>query len=158
MNYKTSIPEKITMKTLCLLALILIGTKSIAQIEKPVKWEFAVQKTSQTEAIVYIKATIKDGWHIYSLDTEKGGPVKTSFQFDRSPDYTLIGKTSQPVPQARFEKAFNSKVTYFEKSVVFNQKVRLNSAKGILHGKVEYMTCNDLKCLPPDDFEFSINL
>lgn len=145
-------------KILYLIAILLIGTKSFAQIEKPVKWEFAVQKTSATEAILYLKATIQDGWHIYSLDREKDGPVKTTFSFAQSADYVLIGKTGEPLPQSRFEKAFGSKVTYFEKEVIFKQRIRLKSTKGTVHGKVVYMTCSDQKCLPPDNFDFAISL
>ena len=50
-------------------------------------------------------------------------------------------------------------VTYFEKSVTFQQKIKLKSATAsVVKGKLEYMTCNDLKCLPPDDLDFSIPL
>jgi hypothetical protein len=50
-------------------------------------------------------------------------------------------------------------VGYFENSVVFQQKVKLKSAKAAaVKGKLEFMTCNDQKCLPPDEVEFSIPL
>jgi thiol:disulfide interchange protein DsbD len=137
---------------------MLIGPKCFAQIEKPVKWEFAVQKINQKEATLYLKATIQDGWHIYSMDAMSDGPVRTSFKFDRSPQYTLIGKTSQPAAKSKFEKAFNSKVSFFEKEVIFVQRLRLKSATGTVHGRIEYMTCSDKKCLPPDALEFSVIL
>lgn len=145
-------------KLIYLLLLMLCGNHSFAQIEKPVKWEFAVQKTSATEATIYLKATIRDRWHIYSLDKESEGPVKTSFRFSPSADYTLDGKISQPVPQSRFEKAFNSKVTFFEKEVIFSQKIHIRKNKGSVHGTVEYMTCSDQKCLPPETLPFIISL
>jgi thiol:disulfide interchange protein DsbD len=50
-------------------------------------------------------------------------------------------------------------VTYFEKSVVFQQKIKLKSANATaVKGQLEYMTCNDQKCLPPEDIDFSIPL
>jgi len=50
-------------------------------------------------------------------------------------------------------------VSYFEKSVTFQQKIKLKSANAsVVKGKLEYMTCNDKKCLPPDDIDFSIPL
>ncbi|MDB5151525.1 MAG: sugar transporter [Mucilaginibacter sp.] len=137
---------------------VLIGTNAFSQIEKPVKWSFAIKKESKDEAVILLKADIQSSWHIYSLDQKVGGPIKTSFTFAPSSDYTLIGKAIQPTPHTKFESAFNMNVSYFESSVVFQQKIRLKSGKGTLHGKLEYMTCNNQKCLPPEDLDFSINL
>jgi DsbC/DsbD-like thiol-disulfide interchange protein len=47
-------------------------------------------------------------------------------------------------------------VSYFEKSVVFQQKIKLKGKEATIKGQLEYMTCNDKQCLPPDDVEFSI--
>ncbi len=143
---------------LAAIALVLsIGAK--AQIESHVKWSYAAKKISSTEAVVFLKATIDDGWHIYALDVKDGGPIKTSFTFAPSKDYSLDGKTTQPTPVTKFEKAFSMNVSYFEKSVIFQQKIKLKSAQAItVKGQLEYMTCNDQKCLPPEDVDFSIPL
>lgn len=137
--------------------LITIGAK--AQVEAHVNWSYAAKKTSATEAVVLIKATIDEGWHIYSQTVKEGGPVKTSFTFAPSKEYTLVGKTIEPAPISKYEKVFSMNVGYFEKSVVFQQKIKLKSAKvSAVKGKLEFMTCNDSKCLPPDEVEFSIPL
>jgi thiol:disulfide interchange protein DsbD len=141
-----------------MIAAVLIGSQAFSQIEKPVKWSFAIKKESNTEATVFLKADIQNSWHIYSLDQKEGGPIKTSFTFLPGADYALIGKTSQPQPHTKFESAFNMKVSYFERSVIFQQKIRLKSGTGVLHGKLEFMTCNDKKCLPPENLDFSIKL
>jgi len=54
------------------------------------------------------------------------------------------------------EKAFGMEVAYFENEVIFQQKIRLKTGQATVSGTLEYMTCNDQKCLPPDDLEFSI--
>jgi thiol:disulfide interchange protein DsbD len=54
------------------------------------------------------------------------------------------------------EPAFDMKVAFFEKSVIFQQKIKLKKQQVTVKGSVEYMTCNDEKCLPPDTQEFSI--
>jgi DsbC/DsbD-like thiol-disulfide interchange protein len=137
--------------------LITIGAK--AQVEAHVKWAYAAKRTSPTEAVVLIKATIDQGWHIYSQNVKEGGPVKTSFAFTKSPDFVLVGKTIEPAPITKYEKVFSMNVGYFENSVVFQQKIKLKSAKATeVKGKLEFMTCNDSKCLPPDEVEFSIPL
>jgi thiol:disulfide interchange protein DsbD len=141
------------------IAVLAMSVGAKAQIETPVKWSYAAKKLSATEAVVFFKATIEDGWHIYSLNVKDGGPIKTSFTFAPSKDYTLTGKVAEPTPVTRFEKSFNMNVSYFEKEVVFQQKIKLKSANvSAIKGKLEYMTCNDRKCLPPDDIDFSVPL
>ena len=145
-------------KIILILAMALVGTSAFSQIEKPVKWSFALKKESKDYAIILLKADVQSSWHIYSLDQKEGGPIKTTFTFSPSADYSLVGKASQPTPRTKFENAFNMNVSYFENSVIFQQRIRLKSGKGTLHGKLEYMTCSNQKCLPPEDLDFSINL
>jgi hypothetical protein len=47
-------------------------------------------------------------------------------------------------------------VSFFEKEVVFQQKIKLKAGQATVKGTLEYMTCNDHQCLPPDDIDFSI--
>ncbi|TWR29819.1 sugar transporter [Mucilaginibacter pallidiroseus] len=145
------------MKKLILVITALIITFSAqAQIESHVKWQYAFKKVSATEAVVLIKANIDNGWHIYSQNVAEGGPVKTSFTFAPSKEFALVGKTIEPKPITRYEKVFSMNVGFFENSVVFQQKIKLKGKNATVKGKLEFMTCNDSKCLPPDEVEFSI--
>ncbi|RKR81209.1 disulfide bond corrector protein DsbC [Mucilaginibacter gracilis] len=147
------------MKKLLLILAVLLANQLHAQILTPVKWSYAAKKTSATEAVVLIRATIDEGWHIYSQTVKDGGPVKTSFTFPAAKGYTVVGKTIEPKPITRFEKAFEMNVSYFETSVTFQQKVKLKKAgPATIKGKLEYMTCNDQKCLPPEDLDFSVDV
>lgn len=136
--------------------LLLVGLALHAQILKPVKWSYAAKRTSPTEATIFLKATIDSGWHVYSQHVKPGGPIPTSFKFDKSTDYDLVGKTTEPKPISRMEKVFSMNVSYFERSVIFQQKVKLKNGAATVTGKLGYMTCNDKECLPPDDVKFSI--
>lgn len=142
------------------IALILIGLFiqlcAYAQIETPVKWSYAAKKTGPNEAVLLIKATIEPGWHIYSLNIKDGGPVKTSFTFNKSTAFTIVGKLKEPKPSVHFEKSFGMDVSYFEKGVIFQQRIKLKKPSVTIKGSLEFMTCNDHKCLPPADIEFSI--
>src|SRR3569623_939749 len=90
---------KLKMKRILLLiAVLMIGTGAFAQIDKPVKWSYAAKKINNTEAVIFLLATIQPGWHIYSQNVKDGGPVKTSFTFTPSKEYALIGKTAEPNP------------------------------------------------------------
>ncbi|SEQ77680.1 protein-disulfide reductase DsbD domain-containing protein [Pedobacter rhizosphaerae] len=145
--------KKITL----LLATVLFSVAgAFAQIEKPVTWSYAAKKVSKTEAVLYLKATIEDRWHIYSQNVKDGGPVKTTFTFSPSKEFSLVGKTVEPKAIVKFEDTFKMNVAYFEKSVIFQQKVKLNKGTTTVKGKVEYMVCNDRQCLPPEEVEFSI--
>lgn len=142
--------------TLALSMVLFTVAAAFAQIEKPVTWSYAAKKVSKTEAVLYLKATIDDKWHIYSQNVKDGGPVKTTFAFSPSKDFALLGKTAEPKAITKYEDTFKMNVSYFEKSVVFQQKVKLNKAATTVKGKVEFMVCNDRQCLPPEEVAFSI--
>ena len=54
------------------------------------------------------------------------------------------------------EKVFNMNVPYFTDEVVFQQKIKLNKGATTVKGKVEFMVCDDKKCLPPNEIAFSV--
>jgi len=99
---------------------------------------------------------IEPGWHIYSAYQAEGGPVKTSFTFGKSSGYRLSGKITEPKPLTKHEEVFDMQVGYFEKSVVFQQKVNLLTAATTVKGTVELMACTNKECLPPEEVEFSV--
>jgi hypothetical protein len=124
---------------------------AFAQIEDPVKWSYAAKGT----AVLLFKATIAPGWHIYSAYQEDGGPIKTSIVLAAKSGLTLLGKVTEPKPITKYEKVFEMNVHYFEKEVIFQQKISAKPGT-IAKGSVAYMTCNDEKCLPPTTIDFSI--
>lgn len=143
-------------KLILLMAIAGISIAAHSQILTPVTWSYAAKRTSATEATVFMKATIEDGWHVYSQNVKDGGPIKTTFTFPAAATYTLVGKTAEPKAITRFEDTFKMDVSFFEKSVIFQQKVKLKSAQAVVKGSVEFMTCNDKQCLPPEEISFSI--
>jgi hypothetical protein len=142
--------------TLILTLVFFTAVGAFAQLENPVTWSYGAKKISKTEAVVFIKATIEDGWHLYSQFVKPGGPSKTVITFAKSKDYTLVGTTAEPKPISKFEKVFNMNVPYFQDEVVFQQKVKLGKATTAVKGKVEFMVCDDKQCLPPNEISFSI--
>src|SRR5690606_6230308 len=110
------------------------------------------------EAVVFMKAKIDKGWHIYSLNVEDGGPIKTSFSFAPSKDFSLVGKPSEPKPKTKWEEVFGMDVAYHNEEVVFQQRVKLNKGQTTIKGTVEFMVCNAEQCLPPDEVPFTITI
>ncbi len=145
------------MKKLLVFILILFAFTSNAQILEPVKWSFSSNIISDKEAELIITAKIDKGWHVYSQFIEEGGPIPTSFTFKSSPDYKLIGKVSEsPKAITAMDKTFDMKISYHENQVTFKQKIRLNKPKTSVSGSLEFMVCNDERCLPPTEVEFKI--
>jgi DsbC/DsbD-like thiol-disulfide interchange protein len=140
--------------TICLLLTAIIYGK--AQILTPVKWSYAAKKINATEAVVFLKATIDDGWHIYSVHQEEGGPLKTTITFDSQPDVIYVGEIIEPKPIIKREEVFKMDVHFFNSSVIFQQKIKLKGKETIIKGKVAFMACNDRECLPPDEVNFKI--
>jgi len=144
--------------TLVLTLLFFTAAGAFAQIETPVTWSYAQKKISKTEAIVYLKATIQDGWHIYSQNVKPGGPVKTTIKFAPSKDFVKVGTTTEPKSLSKFEKVFDMNVGYFEKQVIFQQKIKLNKPETLVKGTIEFMVCDESRCLPPDEVQFSVQV
>jgi thiol:disulfide interchange protein DsbD len=145
------------MKKLYTLLLVLLVLQSQAQIENPVKWSYSAPKTGKNEANILIKADIQKGWHLYSQFIEDGGPIPTSFTFSPSKDFQLEGKVSEsPKAVTAFDPNFGMKIAWHETQVVFTQKIKTTNDKFTLKGVLEYMVCNNNKCLPPTEQEFSI--
>jgi len=142
-----------------LAAFVLICTLH-AQVQDPVKWNYSAVKKADKEYAVTISASISPNWHIYSMNTPDGGPVATTFNFNRNPLITLAGKTQENgKPQTIFDDIFGVDVKYYSELVTFVQTIKLKSAvKTNLSGTVKYMVCNDKMCLPPKTVPFNIQL
>lgn len=145
------------MKKIVHLLLVFLALQAQAQIENPVTWSFSAQRISETEATLQIKANIQKGWHLYSQFVDDGGPIPTSFKFIPSKEHQLLGKVSEsPKAIVAQDANFGMQVAWHENNVLFSQKITLNKAKTTVSGVLEYMVCNNTKCLPPTELEFSI--
>lgn len=145
-------------KTILFFALLAIGIVQ-AQILQPVKWTTSVEKVSDTEYKLISKATIEKGWHLYSQNVPDDGPIPTSFTYDDS-NGTLkfIGNTTEEVGHSIDDPIFQMRIKYFEKSAIFQQLVEASDNKATVNGTVEFMVCDDSRCLPPTEVELTFNL
>ena len=140
-----------------LFTLLIFGFDGFSQIEDPVKWSYSSETINDKEAYVVITADIERGWHVYSQFIGEGGPVPTSFIFNKNKDYSLIGKvTETPKALTEFDKTFDIQVAWHENKVVFKQKIAIKKPEVKITGVLEFMVCNDEKCLQPEEREFSV--
>ncbi|MGE9515793.1 MAG: protein-disulfide reductase DsbD family protein [Solitalea-like symbiont of Tyrophagus putrescentiae] len=149
-------------KTILVLLVILnlITSNALAQIEKPVSWTFSTNSISDTELELIFNVNINKSWHIYSTQlNEEDGPIPTTFHFNDSPNYKLIGKVQElNTPTKAFDKFFNATISWFDNKAAFKQKVLISKPLVNISGYIEYMACNDEKCLPPTNQDFSFNI
>lgn len=141
---------------ICLLGITSIGN---AQILKPVKWSYAVKKLNVSEVMIYMKAVMESGWHIYGDSKKAGAPSKTSFTFKPSADYKLVGPVITSKSTVKYEAVIGMSVAFFEREATFLQKISLkNPNTKSISVLIEYMTCNNEKCLPPEELNLTIPL
>jgi thiol:disulfide interchange protein len=148
--------KKIFALGLCLVTLNWVN----AQVQGPVDWAFTAKKINATTYEVHLTATIEDGWHVYSQTTPDGGPAPTAIAFSKNPLLVLDGTAKEVGKlEQRHEELFGVDVKQFSHKVDFVQVVKLKGkAKTALTGTVDFMTCNDSQCLPPQTQKFSIAL
>ena len=139
---------------------LLAAFAAFSQAESPVKWDFTAVKKGDKLYNVVITATFSKPWHIYSQTTPDGGPLPTKITFKPNPVLTLDGKTKEDGSlQTIRDESFGVDVKYFSDKVVFTQVVKLKAAvKTHATGELNYMVCNDTKCLPPKKVPFDITL
>lgn len=139
---------------------ILFSVALSAQSASPVKWTYSAKKIADKTYEVHITATVGGDWHIYSQNVGVDGPVPTAFTFTKNPLISMNGKPKEVGKVIKKnEEVWGGTVNYYEKTVDFVQIVKVRgTAKTNLTGKVEFMVCNDEKCLPPAEVDFSVNI
>ena len=139
------------------LVLLSLSISVSAQMIKPVKWSYDVVKQSEHIYEVHFKAEMDDKWAIYSQFTSDEGPVPTIFTFESDDNIVLEkGVREEGDLLSGFDELFETTVKKFKKQVDFIQIVKVKNGESYLKGYVTYMTCDDKRCLPPADEEFSI--
>lgn len=140
--------------------LTLIMPEGYSQILEPVKWEFSKERTGEEEARLIIKATIDDNWYLYGQNIPDGGPIPTSFHIDISENFELLGGMEDMTkPEVKFDPFFNMELPLFSTEAAFMQKIRILTGEPFtLTGFVEYMSCDDERCLPPQEMEFEYHI
>ncbi|OYT17566.1 MAG: disulfide bond formation protein DsbD [Bacteroidetes bacterium 4572_77] len=157
--------KKFLLFTAIMLTFLGVNTKVQAEILIPVKWQVAAQKVSDNEVVITYKALIDEHWHLYSQDIiDPDGnimaPPATTFFFEKNDGFELLGAVEEMKSIEEFDPNFNMILKYFAKETTFTARFKLlTTEQVIIKGYVNYMSCDDTRCLPPadEDFEFVFN-
>lgn len=131
-----------------------------AQVLEPVKWTTSIERISDTEYDLIAIAKIDSGWHLYSQSVPENGPIATTFAFALAKDAELIGDTTEEEGRTVDDPIFNMRIKYFDDVAEFRQRIKIiNNELSVVKGEVEFMVCDDMRCLPPSyvDLNFDLN-
>jgi len=150
------------MKKLTTFLLFFISFSSFSQILNPVKWEFGSEKISETEYELVFVAKIDSHWSLYSQFVEEGGPLPTIFSFEQSDAFELVENVAESDSNkvTQLDPVFEMVVSKYYERAVFKQRLNIKSSAFNLNGNIDYMTCDDSKCIyKPDNpftFEYTV--
>ena len=130
-----------------------------AQVQNPTNWSYSQKDLGNNEYELTLKATIEPGWHIYSMYTPDGGPMKTTLAFeDAGKGVELLGTAIENEPKKEMDPIFGVEVWSFENEYVITQKVRVTDAAiASVKGTLEFQVCREGQCVMFDD-EFDIKV
>lgn len=139
-------------KAMALVAALLIGSvATFAQApEATAKWSVSSKAVSDNVFELTFKASIEDGWHIYTIDHAYNPIV---IEFAESPEYSLEGTLNQVTEPTEFK----GEKVFFD-SVTITQLVRLTGSEAMVTGEVSWSGCDDRFCAAPETWEFSVPL
>lgn len=135
-------------------------TLAFAQIENPVTWSYSAKKVADKVYDLQMTATLSPGWHIYSQNAGDALSDPTSFVFSNNPLFKLDNKVKETGKLiSEYDPTMKGVLKFYKDKVTFTQRVKMKSAvPTVAKGTVTYIVCNDKKCLPPKDVDFSIKL
>lgn len=120
----------------------------------PVSWKFDVVQDGK-EYIFTATAELKEGWALYSQHTDPDGPVPLSFTYEEGT--SLIEDTKEMTkPIVKMSELFELEVIKFKKKAIFQQRFSLANGADSIKGKLRFMSCDELRCLPPTEVSFDV--
>lgn len=148
---------------------VVLALSVCAFAQDPAKWsldpaikdkKFAKDETFKA----VLKAEMDEGWHLYSLDQPKGGPVATTIKMPEGSSFEITGEIESPKPAAKPDPNFivNGKpleTRTFDKTVQFTVPLKALADAGAdaLAFNVRFQVCDATKCIPPKTIKVSLS-
>lgn len=117
--------------------------------------------TAPMPARLFITATMKPTWHVYSITQPAGGPVASKITLAPSDQYRLRGDfQASPPPKKKVEEAFGGLVVEtHDGKVVWYAPIEfapgVDPAKLKIEGAIHVQPCDPSSCLPPQKLPFT---
>ncbi|WP_235298604.1 protein-disulfide reductase DsbD family protein [Portibacter marinus] len=135
------------------------AVRSNDKVLTPVSWTFDIEKSSDQEYILKYIAKADEGWTVYSQFTNDDGPIPTSILYNEADYFSVTDKSVEKGHKKEgIDPFFDVEVIKYlsDEPFVIEHRVKVTDPSKPISGSLEYMACDDTKCLPPDliDFEF----
>ena len=149
------------MKKLLIIITLMLGwlVPGLAAIPQPVSWKVSAQQVKKNLYEIKATASIRAGWHVYDLQEYAGGPNPTVFVVEGS-SVTADGEAVITSPVKRvYEDAFGMEIGTCEGPMTIVQRVKvLQDGPSDVNVHIEWQACNDGNCLPPDEFDATVQV
>ncbi len=153
---KFALCRRLTLTTLLVLTAT-SGLRAQAKLD-PIRWSIETDPSRGSfkpgdKLTVKVTAKMDDGWHLYSLEQEAGGPIPTRIRMPEDQPFKLADMIESPAPRVEMDPNFNMETQFFEEEVTFSLPIVVATdapaAKHEIRVNVTYQTCTATKCLPP---------
>jgi len=126
------------------------------QVFDPVAWTFSKTKKEGNTYTIRIEATIEEGWHVYAIDLgDVDGPIPTGLFWDTT-KLDVVGYVRVKKYKEAYDENFQEELRFYEGNLWFEQDVVLKDTSAKSFGELEFMVCNDERCLPPTLIDISL--
>lgn len=145
-------------KIFCLFLVVCISAAAFGQ--EPVSWNYEVNSKSASAYEVVFTADVKPGWHLYSQHTGEPGLFATRINFKPNPLISKDGTTREiGKPEKQYNTNIQAEEVFFSGKVKFVQLVKVKpNVKTNITGIIEYVVCNDDRCLPRAKKNFDLKI
>lgn len=145
-------------KNAFILLLLVFGSVVFTQAQQKIHaadFKFAVENTDNSlkvgePAEFLIKVKPMPGWHIYSaIPSEEGAysPTEIGYEMNSAGFEAIEGIGESGSMHSEMDDIMGGMVRYYGGPVVFSQKITITETEVRLVGYVDYMACDDYKCI-----------
>ncbi len=131
---------------------------ALAQAPAPtVRWNASLvpQKTGVHDgnALLELSAEISDGWHVYALTQQPGGPTALKVRLDDGQAARFAGPPTGTTPEKRHDPSFDLDTEFYSRSFTLDFPVQVpppaDGDPRPVAVSVRFQTCSDRECQPP---------
>ena len=124
----------------------------------PVEWSVTASDKGNGKWQLDFQATVNDGWSVYSQKAFGEGPIPTSIVFDTLATAKPIGEPTEAGPDMHegMDDMFGIVVRKYKHEATFSRMVLVTDPAEPISGAINFMACDNSKCVFPDPVKFSI--
>jgi Disulphide bond corrector protein DsbC len=129
---------------------------AVAQTPDPrVDWAASWSNPTTLE----LTAQVEDGWHVYALTQQPGGPISLRVSIDDNPVAGIAGAPSGSTPETRLDPSFNLQTEFYTSSFAVHVPISLKPNAGAgqpIPVSIRFQACSARECKPPKTIHLSV--